>query len=399
MSEEEKLKQIKTFIFDDNLQNQLSEINNNLMDFNILEITGMGHQETKHSNILGWLFDDSEHNLEYKILDEFLKKVINKNTNNNKMVELKEYIYLSHKQDLEIYREKDNIDLLIVDEQNEVVITIENKVFASERKDGKDGGQLPKYKDIINNKYNNDYKKYFIFLTIDLDKPSQGNENWLIANHQMITDTIEDIIKNKQDISIKTQIIFESYIDLLKRKKIVEDTKLKELCGKIWNNNKYKEALEVLMEYKPDLQAKIFEFVKEYINNNEKITLTDSTKSYIRFYINTWDSEEQNNGINWTSSKKVVLYEFRNTKNKLSLHIVIGPSNNNDFRKRVLVKLKQKGKLTDSYTTSFSYTILKEKDFQMEYSQVLGVINEKLNEFFKNDFNKNNDLVKDLLEI
>ncbi len=174
--EDEQIKLIKDFIFDDNLQRELSEINNNLMDFNILEITGMGHQETKHSTILGWLFDDSEHNLEYKILDEFLKKVILKNKNNEKIETLKEYIYLSHKQDLNIYREKDNIDLLVVDENNKVVITIENKVFATERKGGKDGGQLQKYKDIIDKKYNDDYQKYFIFLTINLERPSKGNK-------------------------------------------------------------------------------------------------------------------------------------------------------------------------------------------------------------------------------
>jgi len=58
---------------------KLSNINDNIMDFNILEITGMGAQEIKHSNILGWLFDDCEHNLEYEILDNFLKKVISDN--------------------------------------------------------------------------------------------------------------------------------------------------------------------------------------------------------------------------------------------------------------------------------------------------------------------------------
>jgi hypothetical protein len=61
------------------------------MNFNILEITGMGNQEIKHSNILSWIFGDNEHNLEYKILDGFLKEMIK---------EAKEYInninYLQH---------------------------------------------------------------------------------------------------------------------------------------------------------------------------------------------------------------------------------------------------------------------------------------------------------------
>ena len=73
-----------------------------------------------------------------------------------------------HRKDIIIYREKDNIDLLIVDEANKVLFVIENKVFASERTFGDDGGQLQKYEDIVNHKYSKEYRKYFIFLTIDL---------------------------------------------------------------------------------------------------------------------------------------------------------------------------------------------------------------------------------------
>ena len=169
-SKDDDIKSVKYFIFNDDVQHILSSINDNLMDFNILEITGMGNQEIKHSNILGWLFDDSEHNLEYHILDNFLKKVIEENRKDtvnekmlNKLDKLQSYIYLSEKKkEITIYREKDNIDLLIVDEANKVIIIIENKVYASERTDGIDGGQLKKYEDSINQKYNDEYKKYFI---------------------------------------------------------------------------------------------------------------------------------------------------------------------------------------------------------------------------------------------
>ena len=328
MSEEnEQLKSVKDFIFDDNVQKQLSEINNNLMDFNILEITGMGHQETKHSNILGWLFDDSEHNLEYKILDEFLKKVILKNENNDKIEILKEYIYLSHKQDLNIYREKDNIDLLIVDENNKVVITIENKVFANEREDGEDGGQLQKYKDIVDKKYNDgDYQKYFIFLTRNLERPSQGNENWMIANHQMITDTIEEIIKNNQDLSVKSKIIFESYVDLLKRKKIVENKNIKELCEKVWNEPNYKKALEVLFNYKPNKSELILRSLKKNNNISEVIIKIngDTHNYFIKFQhtellLRLTYNEKQGLGFVVVSGKK----EIRNQFEKYTIYNVV----------------------------------------------------------------------------
>ena len=266
MSDElEAIKQVENFIFDDKVQNIISDINNNLMDFNILEITGMGNQEIKHSNILGWLFDDSEHNLEYQILDNFLKKVVEENRKDDvdkKILDnLQSYIYLSeNKKDITIYREKDNIDLLIEDEKNKVVITIENKVYANESET-----QLSDYKKTIDEKYKDDWAKYFIFLTIDLDEPSKDNECWMKSNHQMITDVIEDILRTKKDISSKTKIILDSYVDLLKRYGIVEDKILKELCEKIWNKEKYREAFEIIINNRPNKVEIIKKIIKNYL--------------------------------------------------------------------------------------------------------------------------------------
>ena len=270
------IEKVEAFIFNDDVQSILSEINSNLMDFNILEITGMGNQEIKHSNILAWLFDDSEHNLEYLILENFLKKIIEKNQNST----LQEYIYLSKvKKDIKIYREQNNIDLLIVDEANKLTLAIENKVYANEREDGNDGGQLNKYEDILKEQYK-DYQKYFIYLTIGLDDASRNN--WLVASHQMVGDILVDILKTK-DITTKTKIIFESYIDLLKRSGIMSDKRLKDLCKKIWDNPQYREAFEIIQNNKPSKINEILNAIDEFkkIDNNIQI-IKDITNRGVR---------------------------------------------------------------------------------------------------------------------
>ncbi|MEA3387181.1 MAG: PD-(D/E)XK nuclease family protein [Patescibacteria group bacterium] len=256
----DEIDKVENFIFNDEVQNLLSQINDNVMEFNILEITGMGTQEIKHSNILGWLFENSEHNLEYGILDDFLKKVIETNKD-KKLEQLQNYLYLPNNsnRDIIVYREKDYIDLLIVDESNKIVITIENKVYAKES-----DKQLSEYKEKVDKSYSDEYDKYYIFLTINLEKPSNGNEYWLIANHQMIIDTIDNILQNKELIT-KSKIILESYVDLFKRRGIVADKKLEELCGKIWLNKEYADALNILMQHKTTA-SKIF---YDSVLNNE----------------------------------------------------------------------------------------------------------------------------------
>jgi hypothetical protein len=288
-----ELKLIENFIFNDKVQDILSKINDNMMDFNILEITGMGEYEIRHSNILAWVFGANEHNLEYEILDSFLKKVIENSLDENKKDKLKHYLYLQNqKRDITIYREKDNIDLLIVDEENKKIFVIENKVNAYERVDGEDGGQLQKYENIVNAKYDKSYEKYFIFLTKDSQKPSK--DYWLVASYQMIADVIENILKTKE-LTQKTKIVLENYVDLLKRRGIVADKKLEELCRQIWANEEYREAIDILLEYRTTRLNAIFQEIQKKYDFNERysnLPLNSIQKMYERFNLDWENSEE-----------------------------------------------------------------------------------------------------------
>ena len=262
----ENYEELENFIFDDNVQDILDKIKNSVMNFNILEITGMGSQEIKHSNILAWMFSNSEHNLEYKILEDFLKKIVEFNEVSEATTFLKHYIYLSEKsKNITIYREKDNIDLLIVDNANKVVIAIENKVYANERSDGKYGGQLKNYCKIVDENYKNFKNKIFIYLTIDgLSPESEENQKiWLNATHEMIGEAVEDILE-KQTILPKAEMILTSYVDLLKRRNIMSDKNLEELCKKIWDKNS--KALDILFRYRTTNLDKLYDLIASKYN-------------------------------------------------------------------------------------------------------------------------------------
>lgn len=383
---------IKSFIFDDEVQKLFEDINNNVLDFNILEITGMGNQEIKHSNILGWLFSDAEHNFEYKILEIFLKKINEENGIEN----LQDYLYLSkYKKNIVVYREKDNIDLLIIDEANQVLFAIENKVFAGERTDGEDGGQLQKYENIINHKYSKEYKKYFIYLTLDLSEPSK--DNWLKASHEMIVEALNEILENKE-LSVKTKIIFESYIDTLKRNGIVQDKELEELCLKIWNNPDYKKALEILNNYKPDVFGQISEYLKTLGERYPEIdVLKNSGKTYINFLDKNW--------IN-SNNENILSYQFSNRESGLFIKLIICPSENKDFREKLFNVAKEKpifktsAVLSGKYSQILSISILsKEEIKEKSLDELKLIIDEKLNIFFaeNGEFYKIREALKDVM--
>ena len=356
----ENYEELENFIFDDNVQDILDKIKNSVMNFNILEITGMGSQEIKHSNILAWMFSNSEHNLEYKILEDFLKKIVEFNEVSEATTFLKHYIYLSEKsKNITIYREKDNIDLLIVDNANKVVIAIENKVYANERSDGKDGGQLKNYCKIVDENYKNFKNKIFIYLTIDgLSPESEENQKiWLNATHEMIGEAVEDILE-KQTILPKAEMILTSYVDLLKRRNIMSDKNLEELCKKIWDKNS--KALDILFRYRTTNLDKLYDLIKipySFYSEESPDIKFDAIDKIYKYVYNKERKDRENNAIDIEIVKK-----FN--------YIWIGywhpeiPSTNNK-------------KLLELYKNIFKIKPQKEKRIVMIYESDIEDLNEK----------------------
>ena len=356
----ENYEELENFIFDDNVQDILDKIKNSVMNFNILEITGMGSQEIKHSNILAWMFSNSEHNLEYKILEDFLKKIVEFNEINETTTFLKHYIYLpKNDKNITIYREKDNIDLLIVDNANEVVIAIENKVYASERYDGDDGGQLNKYYERVDKSYKYFKNKIFIYLTIDGSFPeSEKNQSiWLNATHEMIGEVVENILENQTVLS-KAEMILTSYVDLLKRRNIMADKNLEELCKKIWDKNS--KALDILFRYRTTNLDKLYDLIKipySFYSEESPDIKFDAIDKIYKYVYNKERKDRENNAIDIEIVKK-------------SNYIWIGywhpeiPSTNNK-------------KLLELYKNIFKIKPQKEKRIVMIYESDIEDLNEK----------------------
>jgi hypothetical protein len=283
---ENDLEAVQAFIYNDEVQSTLEEINNHLLPINVLEISGMGNQEIKHSNVLAWMFGDNQHQLDDQILSKFLGKVaelkgINADTDEETLKNLRHYAYFpENKRDITIKREWKHIDLLIEDKANKVVIAIENKVWA-----GQSEHQLKDYENVIDNEYPKkqdkqdkenkvSWKRYYIFLTPDgRDAKMEQEQNtaqkmWLKANYQIIYNILKGMGKSNQDIPEEAKMILKSYNDLLIKEDIVESQELQELCAKIWKN--HRKALGILIQKEPNNTQILNKLVLEKLEKLEK---------------------------------------------------------------------------------------------------------------------------------
>ncbi|MFS0929615.1 PD-(D/E)XK nuclease family protein [Enterococcus durans] len=245
---------------------------------NIFQILKLSKNEIRHSNFLAFLFAPNEtHNLSDEFFKMFLKRYIDSNDDTKAAINYFDALLNSY-EDLIVYRENKNIDILLVSEKNKIVVCIENKILSSESR-----GQLNKYQRYIERNYSN-YKKIFVFLTPDGNEPT--NPNWGIITYKDIVEILEQLIQ-KNSMEKKVYYLIKDYVDILRRD-VGMDDEIKEIVRKIYQQ--HKEALDLIFENIPDnlsLMSELYIEALEQIAKENEIIFDPkySGKSIVRFQI------------------------------------------------------------------------------------------------------------------
>lgn len=119
-------------------------IDKHLRRFNLFEAIGAVRGELRHSNFLSFILSPSRsHGLGSEILLQFLRAAIAKQTQARRVVRSIE-LMVADLDSAVIYRERDNIDLLVEFKQLQLVVVVENKIDAAVG-----DGQLLRYKEAV----------------------------------------------------------------------------------------------------------------------------------------------------------------------------------------------------------------------------------------------------------
>lgn len=245
---------------------------------NIFQILKLSKNEIRHSNFLAFLFAPNEtHNLSDEFFKMFLKRYIDSNDDTKAAINYFDALLNSY-EDLIVYRENKNIDILLVSEKNKIVVCIENKILSSESR-----GQLNKYQRYIERNYSN-YKKIFVFLTPDGNEPT--NPIWGIVTYKDIVEILEQLMQ-KNSMEKKVYYLIKDYVDILRRD-VGMDDEIKEIVRKIYQQ--HKEALDLIFENIPDnlsLMSELYIEALEQIAKENEIIFDPkySGKSIVRFQI------------------------------------------------------------------------------------------------------------------
>ena len=234
-------------------------------EFDLFKMMGVRSKELVHSNILASFFTPSEsHGLGHNFVNEFLKQipdeafcgdVISSNT-----------LQTAIDGNVRVYRELENIDLVLEFPEIKLVIGIENKIWADEQEK-----QLERYQEILINRYPN-YTRALIFLAPNRREPTTHNSELEVPIYCMsyahILNCLSDDNIINAPLSTKAFILqFNAHIE----KYLSRNKHMDELCWQIFKENEEAYGLMV-KSYSKCIYRKVEE---QFIEIQEKL-ISDS---------------------------------------------------------------------------------------------------------------------------
>ncbi|MCC7362075.1 MAG: PD-(D/E)XK nuclease family protein [Anaerolineales bacterium] len=290
-----------------------------LGQFNLFEAIGAVRQELRHSDFLAFLLDPAQN---HGLGDAFLRQFLLKARQSTALwPPLLSPINLAvwDLDDTLVLREWHNIDILLVNERHRFAVIIENKIDSGEH-----SGQLDRYWKTMAAHYP-DWPTAGLFLTPAGREASA--EAYASLDYVTVAALVERLAETRRaTLGPDVSILLAHYAQMLRRH-IVSESEISELCRRIYQ--KHRRALDLIYEHRPDQQAVIYDVLIELIRTTPGLVLDQSSKSYIRFLPAAWDVPVLAEGGSWTTTKRILLFQFTNAASSLRLHLTIGPGPEN----------------------------------------------------------------------
>jgi hypothetical protein len=360
---------------------ELAELEALANRFNIFEALDVVRAERQHSCFLGFLLDPGgSHGLGDRLLKLLLQSALQIQPTVAPITPID--IDLLDLSQAEMRLEYESIDILICDEHNLICLIIENKVDSTQHSD-----QLERYYRIARGYYPKSVV-FGIYLTID-GEPSE-HEHYVAVSHASIRRMVETVLAIPAlHIEQEVQFAIRQYVEVLGRH-FMADEQITELCQKIYRQ--HKQAIDLIIQNMPDARAVIREKLIRLIEANEdKLILDDCTKGFVRFISKELDRPVFHCGLNWTSSKRVFLFEFQISQERVQLIIQMGPGDSamrkqiHEFALANPKVFRAEKRLYDLWQTLFKKPIAETIDAAIDHSELLMTLESKWDEFLEKD--------------
>ena len=367
----------------------LERLEDLLAEFNIFKVLGIELNENRHSAFLAWLLDpNGNHGLGDYFLRGFLARATSLGRAHSIGTVTPFVVDQWKLRDTNVETERHRIDILLTNRVDQFVCAIENKVLSTEH-----GNQLERYRQRVESEYQGLLPLY-ILLSVDGEPPTKESDAafYIPIGYSQIAELVQRTLDSRSSsLGIDVQSVLRQYLASLRRYVLV-DSEVQRLARQIYYN--HKDAIELILEAKPDVQQEVRDVIESVMKDFPQLQPDISGKSYIRYYPPEWDQiPELREGDEWTETKRMLLFEFRNLKT-LSLHLVLGPGPS-AVRDRIIQTSRRKRtpfnntpRPSSKFTSIYQKPILnsgdmEEPDFEVIKKRIRQVVGQFMEEDFK----------------
>lgn len=343
----------------------LAQLEERIGRFNIFDALGIVRAEIRHSQFLAWLLDPAEsHGTGQLFLRAVVMDMLAKAPRELRPCSPVELDGLDLGQ-VELHRERDHIDILIVIDEPKLVFAIENKVDSTEH-----SGQLERYREVVARRYP-DHKPLLVYLTRQGDEPS--DESWSAYSYADLHQTLARVRRlNEGGVGEDVAAFLDHYLRMI-GSRFMNDPKIDELCERIYKN--HRQALDLIFERRGDPRRQFVETFAEAIAELDyQGDVSDRTSSNYRFIPREWmdvlppiNSRPQMHPNGWM----FMTFAVNASLNKAYIEIVIGPTSDLEERSRLIEHIQLHGeefgfkfgrsKTTERWTRVFKQPVAQTK--------------------------------------
>jgi PD-(D/E)XK nuclease superfamily len=366
---------------------ELEALEAQLEQFNIFDALDAVRQEARHSAFLAFLLNPQQnHGLDDILIKRLLQKALLSNRELSAPITPIDLDVWSMSQ-IEVRREWQNIDILVLDETHELAVIIENKIDSTEHSD-----QLARYRQVVSQHYPS-WRLVGLYLTREGEEAT--DTSYLPLAYDTLAGLLESIVANRSSVmGVDVRTLIVHYTQMLRRY-IVSESDIAKLCRRIYR--KHQRALDLIYEYRPDQQAELREILEALVRETPGLGLDHCTKRSIRFFPIAWDvpSLQVDNGWQggrWTASGRILLFEFTNSPESLKLSLIIGPGPAPVRQKLFEVAQSHQPPFRLSFRTMnrmwntiFSRSFLMPKAYEGDMEEITGEIRKNWDKFLEND--------------
>ena len=333
----DNIRRLDHFVSDDRLRGLEDLFESQRSEFDALDFVGglrlesgraLWGWEEFHSGVLAWLLDPKQsHGISDRFLSGFLTRVEVHPAEN-----VIDWSTASVQREWpnEVDGEWGYLDVLILNEADQTLCAVENKVFSSEHSE-----QLTRYRKALADSYPG-FTRHHVFLTPrgKLPDRKEEHEHWTPATYAAILNIIQGLVDdNRSPAKEDVRSFLRQYVTTLRRN-IVPETSITQLARQIYLQ--HRAAIELINQYKPDFAEETKTILREAIAQHPSLRFDLESSNIIRVRSVNWDEyPSYRTGTAWKPSESVLTLEFDFRQEHPFLLLMLGPGSNQVVRTRI----------------------------------------------------------------